>query len=530
MKTKKIVSLLMAMLLALSCLSVSASAFVVNNYKITNPYENIDWKTVKQYKTALHTHTNQSDGDPTVYASLERHAEAGFDMVATTDHGTTSYTWEDTSENKLIYGALSLVGKSEGDLVALGKEGKFNFQIPGTWTAENKKGTLKDVSYKVETVSGDEYVTFERNGAPAKMMRIPYGIENNAVSANAHVNSWFVDYRDNSLTTYESCFRGLAKAGDKALCVINHPGEYSKARYEIHSEDAYNTKNFSYWYLVNKFAKLIDKYDFCIGVDVNSKGDGRTRFDRILWDVLLERFSAKGENVYAICSSDAHQLNKIDTGFVYALAGEQTSEALRNAMKNGELIAASHCNGNPDELKDIANGVKKFYGETEFYTSLTAMTAKMDEMVQKIENGDEDPDEDISYTYDFCLNDANDSRYFGVQPMITGITAEYDTITISSENALIVRWISNGKQIACTKASATGSELFLDDYSADLGDYVRAEVIGEGGILYTQAFLLNADAKDKDTRVVDKGYFNFGFIDCLFAIVNNWIEILGRVF
>ena len=33
----------------------------------------------------------------------------------------------------------------------------------------------------------------------------------------------------------------------------------------------------------------INKYDSCIGIDINSKGDGRTRYDRKLWDILLSK-------------------------------------------------------------------------------------------------------------------------------------------------------------------------------------------------------------------------------------------------
>ena len=532
MKIKKISALLLAMLMVFSCLGISASAGGAANYEITNPYANINWSEINQYKTALHTHTNQSDGDPTMFESLERHAEQGFDIVATTDHGTVNYTWEENSENSLIYNALALVGKSEGDLVPLGKSGKFSLatdcavvQDEDNLKRLNPKCdyTMTEFTYDLTKEGDDDYIVLS-NGQ--KIMRVPYGIEGNAVSANAHVNSWFDDYHDNSLTTYESCLRGLSKTN--AICVINHPGEYSKARYELHSEDAYNTDSFAYWYLVNKWAKLIDKYDFCIGIDMNSKGDGRTRFDRVLWDELLERFSAKGENVYAICSSDAHQLNKINTGYIYALMQNQTSADLKKAMQNGEMIGASHCNGNPEEMGLIAEALKNFYGESDpLYIKVNQYYQEMIKSVAMIENGEKDADSSIGVEFDFNLD--SEGRFVGdTEPMITGITAANDKITITTTDAKIVRWISNGKQFAATKADGGVSEINLNDYKDDIGDYVRAEVVGEGGMLYTQAFLLNASTKDKDTKVVDNGYFNFGFIDCLFAMIHNWKDILSR--
>ena len=477
-------------------------------YIITNPYANVNWDTFKAYKTALHTHTNASDGDPTLKESIQRHVETGYDIVATTDHGTTNYTWETPCPNNLIHGALSLVGKSEGDLVYLGKEGTFD----------------NGVSYTYSTnAAGDDMLVTDSGRT---IMRVPFGIENNAVSVNAHVNSFFVDYHNNFVTTYVDAVKGVQKLG--GVSVINHPGEYSKARYELHSADAYNTDNIAYWYFVNKIASLLSKYDTCIGVDVNSKGDGRTRFDRVFWDVLLQRFADNGQNVYAIGSSDAHQLNKIDTGFTLALMPEFSNAALEKALRSGEFFAASHCIGNYEELVAIQNGINEFYGQTELYNTISAVTAAMEDRVAKIENGEMDADEDIGITYDVL----DDQGYCtaATEPAVTSIKVddEADTITVNTENALIVRWISNGEQIACQKADS--ATLSLGEFGDKLGNYVRAEVFGEGGVIYTQAFLLNAADNAGKSAVVDKGFFDIGILDFLIPQFKNWFDILGRLF
>ena len=502
MKSKKIVSVILALVMCLG--TVPAVLGASNGIEITNPYANVDWDGVNVYKTALHTHTNQSDGDPTVLESLERHAQTGFDIVAITDHGTVNYTWTSDSSNTLIHGALSLVGKSEGDLVWAQESGEF----PG------------GESYTVTTsASGDDYLT---TAGGQTMLRMPYGIENNAVSVNAHVNSWFVDYHDNTITQYSDAVAAVdAKGG---VCVINHPGEYTKARYELHSLDAYNELNPSYAYYINLYASLLDKYDACIGIDMNSKGDNRTRFDRILWDTLLTRFSAKGENVFGICSSDAHQLKVIDTGCVQLLAPELSSAAARKALENGEFFGASHCLGNPDELYDIASALKKFYGETELYnavySSATAMTAK----VAAIENGEEDADEDISITYSVLDENGFATAEF---PTIKSVGVDGSVIEIESENALLVRFISNGKLIATVKAE--DGAIDLSDYEDVLGDYVRAEVFGEGGMLYVQPFLINASEKE-DAPVTTGLFVRLGVLDFLLAVFNNWNDIIARFF
>ena len=506
---KKFQKLLSVMLACLMLFVIGVSALAAENgCTITNPYAGIDFTTVNAYKTGLHTHTNASDGDQTLKASLERHAEAGFDIVAITDHGTVNYTWEYDNADKLIHGALSLVGKSEGELVYLGKEGTFSDGTAYTYaTAAN----------------GDDYLTLS-NGKT--ILRVPYGIENNAVSVNAHVNSWFTDYKDNTVTIYEDAVKGIEKLN--GVCVINHPGEYTKARYALHTADAYNESNPAYAYYINKYATLIGNYDACIGIDMNSKGDNRTRFDRKLWDILLTRFAANGENVYGIASSDAHQLRIIDTGYTYLLMPELTSAAARTALENGEFFAGSHCIGNYEELADIAAALKEFYGETELSAKVEETARAMADRVAAIENGDMDADEDIGITY--SVLDDNGYCTAETQPMITNIIVndKTDTIEIDSENALIVRFISDGKLIATMKAD--NAVLDLNEHADELGNYVRAEVFGEGGILYTQAFLLNAEENAGTSKVVNGVYFNLGFLDFLFAEFNNWIAVITRFF
>ena len=93
MKTmKKGLCIVLCLTMLFGVMSVAASAAKID-YTIANPYANVDFDAVKQYKTALHTHTNVSDGDQTPKESLELHVLHGFDLVATTDHGTCNKSW-----------------------------------------------------------------------------------------------------------------------------------------------------------------------------------------------------------------------------------------------------------------------------------------------------------------------------------------------------------------------------------------------------------------------------------------------------
>lgn len=501
---KKSIAAILAAVMLFGCMPFAfASEASADGYTITNPYQNINWETVNQYKTALHTHTNASDGDDTLVASIERHYETGYDIVSITDHGITDKSWTDSSKNsKFITTFMSLIGKTNGELVFLEEKGTF------------PKGT----SYEMKNVNGDDYLV---TADGREILRIPYGIENNAVSVNAHVNSWFAPFENNMPSGYRNAIVGVENAG--GVSVINHPGEYTQARYELYQEDAYNMDNLSYNYYINKFYGYIDKYDSCIGIDINSKGDGRTRYDRKLWDVMLAKAAEEGKTVTAIATSDAHQLDKIDTGSLIILAEAKTSANVKNAILNGEILPQSTCIENRDEMAQIADGIKTYYGETALYNKLADLVEKYDAEREEIANSSDDGQVGVGYT---ALNDEG-YHSTGIRPVINSIVVDEDndTITIDSDNALIIRWISDGKLIATTKADDLAFD--LNEYEDEIKGYVRAEIFGEGGIVYTESFTLNAD---KATDNGDDFILDFGFMDFIIAYVDRYGGLLVRIF
>ncbi len=500
---KKTIAAVLAALMLFGCMPFAfASETSADGYTITNPYKNINWETVNQYKAALHTHTSASDGDDTLLESIERHYETGYDIVSITDHGISDNSWTDSSKNStLVTTVMSLIGKTDGELVFLEEKGSFP----------------KGVSYEMKNINGDDYlVTADGH----EILRIPYGIENNAVSVNAHVNSWFAPFEDNMPSGYRNAIVGVEKAG--GISVINHPGEYTQARYELYQEDAYDMSNPSYNYYINKFYGYIDKYDSCIGIDINSKGDGRTRYDRKLWDIMLSKAAEEGKTVTAIATSDAHQLDKIDTGSLIVLAESKTTENVRKALVNGEILPQSTCIHNRDELAQIADALKAHYGETELYKTFVTLVNEYDAECEEIANSADDGQVGVRYT---SLNDEGFVAT-ATRPSIKSITVneDEDTITIDTEDALLVRWISDGKLIATTKADDLAFD--LNDYEDEISGYIRAEVFGEGGIVYTEGFTLDADeATDNENEFI----LDFGFMDFIFALIDRYGGLIGRI-
>lgn len=459
---KKISAVCLATVMLLTS-AVFATAETDVDYKITNPYEGVDFASYGQFKADLHSHTTFSDGHDTLPQSVERHYELGFDIYARTDHGTVSNGYINQEFNDPL------------KFISLIKNGGIYDDV-----LSESGTTSAGASYHVITddASGDEYYI---EGDGHAMLHVPFGNEQNPTSFNnAHVNTWFVDY-GNGMLGGTSNYRDVISAVDDlgGLSVINHPGEYTNARDEDNREDAYNMDDAVYNYYISKFADLLMNYDTCIGIDINSKGDSRTRFDRKLWDQLLMMCVPNGRNVYAIATTDAHNLGIVDSGYTIMLMENNTSADLHDCMANGQFFAASKYVGCQEELNEI-------------YAGLIGLgTPEALEFAEVIKA---------------CI-DSGEKYYAGeeaVQPVINYVVVDdtADTISIDVTETVYTRWISNGKVIA------EGNSIDLDDYSDVIGNYVRAEMYGTSGVVYSQAFTLEYDGAP--TYELNENFIDFG--------------------
>lgn len=471
---KKALCLMLSAAMVFSFVAVASAADADVDYTIKNPYANVDFDTYKAYKADLHSHTTFSDGHDSLPEMTERHYELGFDIYARTDHSTVSYGYL-THDYVPAMKVLGVV-----------KNGVIGGEVLSTeGTAANGK------AYTVtKSAAGDEF--YEQDGGQA-MLSVPFGNEQNGTSFNnAHVNTWFVDYgngRVGGTSEYESVISKIDSLG--GLSVINHPGEYTNARDEVYTADAYNKDDFSYNYKINKFENLLLKYKSCIGIDINSKGDSRTRFDRKLWDIMLVDLIPHGRNVFAIATSDAHNLEIVDSGYTMHYMAENTSENLKKNMQEGAFFAASKYVGNFDELVNLSKELKAL-GTAE----AAALATQLDAIIAQSEIEMAEGDSGQKY----------EAPEGSARPLFTNVTVDEaeDTIALKADNALVIHWIADGKVIH------VGDTIDLDDYSEEIGSYVRAEAYGVGGVMYTQAFALEYDgAPEAQERPF---FFDWGII------------------
>lgn len=449
--SNRIVALILATIMAFSgCIVASAQEDV--DYTISNPYGTVDFDSWGQYKADLHCHTTASDGDADMDEMIEEHYAQGYDALALTDHGIVSQNWTSVYSRN-YYKIVSLISNKK----------------PLTVTP------LTEERYQ-EITTG-----VGRDGRP--MIEIPMGIEQNPTSLNnAHVNSWYTEYGDGIVggtSNYEEVIKNVDATG--GLSVINHPGEYTSAKEEDCTADAYDENDIWYSYVIKKFANILTTYDSCIGIDINSKQDGRTKYDRKLWDILLGKVVPTGRNVFAIATTDAHQLDKVGCAWTNLCMPENNAENIRTCLQNGAFFAVSRYIKNADEMAQFS-----------------------------LETG-------IDWGAEFEQDIRDESL---PAPKVTDITVDEanDTISLSVDNALTVHWIADGKVIH------VGNTIDLDEYSDEIGSYVRAEAFGHGGVLYTQAFTLDYNNAPEE----ESGFF-FDFGNILTEIKYYIIEICTSI-
>ncbi|MEI6580468.1 MAG: hypothetical protein WCN92_13530, partial [Eubacteriales bacterium] len=273
---------------------------------------------------------------------------------------------------------------------------------------------------------------------------VPFGIEHNAASLdNTHVNSYFADFGDGYLggtSYYDYILSGVEKAG--GVSVINHPGDYAGANAES-PDAAYDISNNHYDYVIKQFTTLFKNYKSCLGMEIFNMSD-RTKNDRKLWDILLTKVIPSGRNIFAFSNSDAHGLSAIDTDWEIMCMPSNNLENLRACMEQGAFFACTRKIGNSKELAQLEKETGLVLGTGWVAPSNIA------------------------------------------QPKVTNIIVDNqaDKITIDTVNQKTIHWVANDK-VLCT-----GNSIDLGLYSASIGSYVRAEIWGEGGMLYTQPFIL----------------------------------------
>lgn len=337
MKTARVLSVLMALILLVQTIGASFSAFAVVNtvtgdvignkdFTITNPYADVDWDTWYQYKGTTHVHTHTSDGSEDINEMIEKYYELGYEVMAITDHGTVNYGWTKSPS----------------------RHSMFSYQ----WFVHSDPTGITQARY-------DEITTGVGRENGIGMIEVPLGIELNGASTDkVHINSFFADAGDGDMeldsTWPSSAIAKVQKVTDESngavegVCHINHVGEWSGG-----NGDKLGTYTPDF---VNRFAQIFRDYSVLVGMELVNTADGRTRNDRYLYDEVLKVLAPEGKNVHGFCSDDAHEFSDCNRNANYFIMPEQTWQNVRTSMKTGAFFACSKFSKTPDELGDGFEG------------------------------------------------------------------------------------------------------------------------------------------------------------------------------
>jgi hypothetical protein len=222
---------------------------------------------------------------------------------------------------------------------------------------------------------------------------------------------------------------------------------------------------------VEFFGNLMLKYDSCLGTEVFNEDNGTTGYDRILWDNLLMYTLPYGKNVIAFSNTDAHDVRNVDTSFSVFMMEENNVENIRATMESGAFFCVSR------RLR--ANDI---IGPAE---PIEAMNTELP------------------------------------YPVFTSVKVNNHTISVTAKDADVIQWIANGKVIATSEINDNVPvELNLDEIKgAENFEYVRAEVLSEGGICLTQALVIDDGSEPKE--MVEETGLNAWFEQLFFELTST---------
>jgi hypothetical protein len=424
---RNVISMLLTVMLMVSVFSgvmLAAVADTQTNFVIVNPYENVDWATYGQYKAANHMHSTYSDGSNRREDTLKDMYAKDFDIVAMTDHDVTTTSWDVTPDAAGNWNGIGTSNLSPADLTAI-KAGTYAGTSPGTYV-----GTRTHSNGMIGMVSSNE-VTAAKGFDGINFV-------------GHHINAFFATGLPSNVGEGKTMAQVLKAIQDiGGISHINHPGRYTGG--QGNAAQSSNPEN------VQRYVDLFMAYPSCVGIEIINKLDGESINDRILWDYILMQTMPQGRSVWGFSNDDSHSLSGNGHAWNVMLMSTFTEAATKYAMETGAFYGVSRI--------DRQHGINTHAPGAPAQTTTTA----------------------TMYTGGSDNAMALDLLAQGPMPSISNIVVNGDTITITGTDYNKIVWIADGEIVA------TGASIEVSKVSG-INSYVRAELVGNTGVAYTQPF------------------------------------------
>ena len=434
-------------------------------YDISNPYANVNWATSGQYKAANHTHSTFSDGSNFRRDMLLDKYAKDFDIVAMTDHDTTTFAWDkwtaagswDNNWNNIGLAESSYL--TAGELAAI-NTGAYNRSNPSPGTYHGNRTSINGMISMGES-----------NETSAEGERFNGGGSN---FRNHHINAFFTtglpgnvgQDRNNPSDfgrTMDEIIKEVATRG--GITHLNHPGRYTGGQNNVARSSEPS--------IVGKYVELFMANQSCVGMEIINKWDGESINDRILWDNILTQTMPQGRGVWGFTNDDSHSLSGNGHAWNVMLMPTLSQAETKTAMETGAFYGVSRI--------DRKHGVN-------------------------IIGTPGAPDQTLDSATMYSGGDHNqmalDFLQQGAPPSISNIVVNGNTIIISGNDYQSIIWYS-GTENNASKIIATGNSIDVSLYAyAIVNGYVRAELVGTTGVAYTQPFgIREAVVKTATTNV-----------------------------
>ena len=307
---KKLLSTTMAVALAIGSMtmSVSAAPAKVFDFTITNPYASVNWATYVHYKSALHSHSTDSDGAQTKARMIEEHYTMGYDIFAPADHDVLTRDFTST--------ARTFAAFRDGT-----NDGRGN--IDAARVAEIATGVGRYGRGMIGVPDSNEHSRTEHiNGFFAPLL-----IENATVLNGRGANA-----PGRMLETV----RLIEEAG--GISHINHSGRFTGGADSnfVTGEAASNNPVH-----IKTHVDIFMEFPSCVGMEIVNRLDNESRSDRILWDNILMQTMPYGRNVWGFSNDDSHSVGEVGWNYNMHIMPELSTEAFRKSMETGTFFAVA---------------------------------------------------------------------------------------------------------------------------------------------------------------------------------------------
>lgn len=271
-------------------------------WKIFNPYENVDWQNDEQFKGNFHAHTILSDGRINPHTSIDKYHELGYSILAITDHNKVTYPWTDISHMR-----------------------------PDNRYVQRNKMHIELGDIKPEEMSYES-----RNPTDLGIIAVQ-GNELTHPPAHPHMNTFFSGHKGS--TRIEKNLEAVT--ADNGFIIWNHP--MSASTQKVVSQ---LTNDRADW-----FANWYTRYENLIGQEMNN-----SKNDHLLWDAVLSRLMPE-RPVWGFSNDDSHTIKSIGKHWNMVILPELTHEWVKRGMKEGRFFFVYAPEGHdglaPPEIKSI---------------------------------------------------------------------------------------------------------------------------------------------------------------------------------